>query len=160
MEKIRLRQLGPSLKWALTAFLLLTSLAFGVAALQSFERYRLDHEKTTQYYLGDPAEGEMAIPKPLGHLISVTHVHSFTMPLVFLAVWLGLHGVPLRSSWKKTICVGGTLSILIYNSAPYVVRYLNPHSAFLFTVGGVGLFFFYFWPAGAILFETWRGFKD
>jgi len=160
MEKIRLNQLPLSLKWAITAFLFLTSLAFGVAVWQSFERYELNHEKTSQYYLGDPAEGESAIPKPLGHLVSVTHVHSFTMPLVFLAVWIGLQGTPLASRWKVVICLGGFLSILTYNTAPYVVRYYSAHSAFLFTVGGIGLFLFFFWPAGAILYETWRGFKD
>jgi hypothetical protein len=101
----------------------------------------------------------MALPKPYGHLLSVTHIHSYTMPLVFLTVWLGLQGVPLRSAWKKIIIIGGALSILLYNTAPYLLRYVSPRAAFLFTVGGVGLFLFFLWPAGAILCETWWGFS-
>lgn len=148
-----------AMKWAVTAYLLLVSLGFFVAGLQSYERYRINHEKTKEYYLGNPAEGELAMPKPYGHLLSVTHIHSYTMPLVFLTVWIGLQGVPLRNAHKKFLIGGGFLSIGLYNAAPYLLRYYFPDSAFLFTVGGVGLFLFFFWPAFTVLFETWIGFS-
>jgi hypothetical protein len=154
----RLHHLNSSFKWAISAYVFLVALGFCVAGLQSYDRYRLSPEKTREYYLGNPAEGEMAFPKPYGHLISITHIHSYTMPLVFLTVWIGLQWVPLRSAWKKTAVVGGALSILLYNAAPYLLRYLFPRSVFLFPAGGTGLFLFFFWPAGAILYETWFGF--
>ena len=154
----RLYHVNSAFKWALTAYLFLVTLGFGVAGLQSYDRYHLNHEKTREYYLGDPAEGEMALQKPYGHLLSVTHVHSFTMPLVFLTVWLGLQGVPLRSAWKKSLVSGGVLSILLYNAAPYLLRYYSSHTAFLFSVGGIGLYFFFFWPVCLILYESWIGF--
>ena len=158
--KFRFSHLPSSFKWAITAFLLLASIGFGVAGLQSYERYKLNMEKTIHHYSGDPAEGEMAVPKPYGYLLSVTHVHSFTMPLVFLTVWIGLQGVPNRSALKKFFIFSGALTILLYNGAPYLVRYRSPDWVLLFPLAGIGLFIFFFWPAGMVLYETWFGFKD
>lgn len=159
MESPRLHIQSSGLKWAVTAYFLLTSVAFGIAGLMSREHYGLNHEQTVIYYLGDEASGGMQMPKLYPQLLQTAHVHSFTMPLVFLAVWLGLHFTPLRTGWKRTMIAGGMLSILIYNAAPFLLRYYSPNSATLFTIGGVGMFVFYFVPAGVILYETWIGFS-
>ena len=159
MESPRLYLQNSGLKWAITAFLLLTAVGFGVAGLMSREHYGLSHEQTILYYRGDETGGGMEMPKLYPQLLQAAHVHSFTMPLVFLTVWLGLHFTPLAPRWKKAIILGGTLSILIYNAAPFLLRYYSVRSATLFTVGGIGLFLFYFLPAGLILYETWIGFS-
>ena len=159
MENIRLHRLSSPFKWALTAYFFLLSLGFGMAGLMSYTTYGLNHEKTVHFYLGNLEEGD-AMPKPLSYLVPTTHVHSFTMPLVFLTLWIALQGVPSRAHFKRFVIFGGTLSILIYNSAPYLVRYVFPETVSLFTVGGIGLYLFFFWPMGAILYETWFGFKD
>ena len=155
----RLNHLSSTFKWALTAYLFLVILGFGMAGLMSYTTYGLSHEKTVHFYRGDPAEGD-SIPKPLAYLVPTTHVHSFTMPIVFFSVWLALQGVPLRSRWKKGMIVGGVVSILIYNAAPYLVRYFFPQTVVFFTLGGIGLFFFFLWPTFLVLYETWFGFKD
>ncbi|MCC6272162.1 MAG: hypothetical protein IT572_01735 [Deltaproteobacteria bacterium] len=159
MESPRLYRQNGGLKWAVTAYLLLTSVAFGIAGLMSRQHYGLSHEQTAVYYLGDEASGGMQMPKLYPQLLQTAHVHSFTMPLVFLSVWLGLHFTPLKPGWKRALVAGGALSILIYNAAPFLLRYYSPHAASLFTVGGLGLFVFYFAPAGLILYETWIGFQ-
>ncbi len=156
----RLSLLPSSFKWAISAFVLLTCLGFGGAALMSHDRYEWSHEKTIQYYLGDPAEGEAAFKKPYSHLIGITHVHSYTMPLVFFVIWILLQGVPTSSGFKKWMVLGGSASILLYNLAPYLVRYVSLKSVSVFTVGGIGLFLFYFLPAFFILFEIWFGKKE
>lgn len=156
MEKNRLSQLPKSCKWAITAFLLLTSIGFGVALLMSCEHYGISHQKTVTYYLGN--EQEMAFPKLFSQLLQTAHVHSFTMPLVFLMVWLGLQWTPLRSSFKTSSVLGGSISILLYNSAPFLLRYGSPKAVWLFSIGGTGLFVFFFIPAIAILYETWVGY--
>lgn len=158
MEKFKLSALSSSFKWAITAYLFLAGLGFGAAALQSYDRYRWNHEKTIQHYLGDLAEGEIALPKSYSYLLGVTHVHSFTMPLVFLTVWIALQGVPLRPGFKKAMILGGALSILLYNAAPYLVRFVAPSWVGLFTLGGVGLFLFFLGPVFFILYELWFGF--
>lgn len=157
MEKIRLKNLPSSLKWAISAYFLLASIGFIFAALMSHDRYDFDHQKTIQYYLGDPADGEAAFKKPLSHLLGVTHVHAFMLPLVFLTLWIALQGVPVRTGFKKLIVFGGALSILIYNAAPYLVRFVSADYVFLFTVGGIGLFLFFLGPSGIILREIWTG---
>ena len=159
MENPRLNRQNSGLKWAVTAYLLLSATAFGIAGLMSREHYGFDHERTVVYYLGDEASGGMQMPKLFPQLLQTAHVHSFTMPLVFLALWLGLHFTPIKCGWKCAWIGGGALSILLYNAAPFMLRYYSPHFASLFTVGGMGLFFFYFVPAGAILYETWIGFQ-
>jgi len=152
----RLSQLSSTFKWALTAYLFLVTIGFAMAGLMSYTTYGLSHEKTVHFYLGNPAEGD-TLSKPLAYLVPTTHVHSFTMPIVFLTVWVALQGVPLRPRWKKCIIVGGVVSILIYNAAPYMVRYFYPQTVVFFTVGGIGLFLFFLWPAFLVWYEMWFG---
>ncbi len=159
MEKNKfLSSLSLSFKFAVRAYILLSCLGFGVAALMSYQHYGFNHDKTVQYYLGDPAEGEMAFKKPYSQLVGVSHVHTYTMPLVFFVMWILLQGSAAGERMKKIIVGGGSLSILIYNGAPYVVRNGWVDGAWLFSVGGVGLFLFYFWPAILVLREL--GKKD
>ncbi|MCE9626055.1 MAG: hypothetical protein K8R69_11505 [Deltaproteobacteria bacterium] len=157
MESPRLHRQDVGLKWAVTCFLLLTGIAFLIAGLMSREHYGFSHAKTVAYYLGDEAQGGMELPKLFSQLLQTVHVHSFTMPLVFFALWLGLHFTPIASGLKKFFIFGGSLSVLTYNAAPFLLRYYSENSVHLFTVGGIGLFFFYFVPAGFILYETWFG---
>lgn len=158
MESTRLHHLKPSLKWALSAYLLLSILGFAVAALISHDRYAWDHKQTEVYYLGD--ESQMAYPKPFGSLIQAAHVHSFAMPLVFGALWLALNWVPLGEGLKKAVVIGGAVSVLLYNGAPFMVRYVSAQWVTLFTWGGVGLFVFYVIPALLALWEVWFGWGE
>ena len=157
---VRLKILPTSFKWALSLYFFLVTLGFGFAALMSHNRYDFDHEKTIQYYLGDPADGPDAFQKPYAQLLGVTHVHSFVLPLVFLTIWLALQYVPLRSQkFKVFLYLGGTFAILIYNAAPYLVRFVAPHWVIAFTIGGIGLFVFSFVPISLIFYEMLLGFK-
>jgi len=158
MEDPRFLRRSQTIKWVVTAYLGLSLLGFLVAGLISVQRYDLDHNLTTEYYLGN--EAKMAYPKLYSQLITTAHVHSFMMPVVFLLLWIGFLGVPIRGFWKGLFILGGTLSILIYNAAPFLVRYHSPQWVPLFSVGGVGLFFFYFLPAFLILYEAWIGFRE
>jgi hypothetical protein len=139
-----------------TAYLLLSVVGFTGAALMSHRHYGFDHQQTIVYYLGN--ESQMAFPKLYPQLLQSAHVHSFTMPLVFLPVWLGLHFTGLRKIWQRFFILGGALSIVVYNAAPFLLRYGSPHAVGLFTVGGIGLFLFYFAPAAVLFGETWFGF--
>ncbi len=154
----KLSQLSSAFKWALSAYLFLISLGFGIASLQSYDRYQWDHQKTIEHYLGSPDEGD-PIPKPYGYLLSVTHVHSFTMPLVFLSVWILLQGTSVSSAFKKICIIVGMLSILLYNASPYLVRYESPKLVSAFTIGGIGLFVSFFIPALLAFYEMWIGFR-
>lgn len=160
MDTPRLKNFDGGIKWAVTAYLLLASLGFGVALLMSYMHYGLDHQKTVVHYLGNEAEGGMEMAKLYSQLLQTAHVHSFTMPLVFLSVWIALAFTPLASGFKKLLVAGGALSVLIYNAAPFLVRYESKDWVFLFSVGGVGLFLFFFLPAALVLYETWWGLKD
>lgn len=158
MEIPRLNRLSLSLKWALTVYLILTCLGFAIAGFISHDRYGFEHERTQVYFLG--SEAEMAYPKLYGQLIQTVHVHSFSMPLLFLAIWLGLSGVALKRWIKMTFIFGGGISILVYNAAPFLVRYHSPKWVSIFSIGGVGLFLFYCLPALIILWEIWIGLRD
>lgn len=155
MGKLRLHQAERTVKWAVTAYFLLSVVGFSVASLMSHQRYGFDHGRTVTYYLGD--ESEMAFPKLYPQLLQTAHVHTFTMPLVFLPAWLGLAFTACRDSLKKALIAGGALSILVYNGAPFALRYGSPKAAVLFTVGGIGLFAFYLAAVALILAETWLG---
>ncbi len=153
----RLYRQNSALKWAVTAYLLLSSLGFGVAGLMSREHYGFSHQQTVVYYRGDESSGGMELPKLYSQLLQTLHVHSFMMPLVFFTMWLALHFTPLQDRSKKIFIAGGSLSILLYNAAPFLLRYYSEKSVSLFTIGGIGLFFFYLIPTLVILYETWFG---
>jgi len=155
MEKSRLHQLSSPAKWALTAYLLLTTLGFSVAALMSHLHYGWSHQQTKLYYLG--SETEMAFPKLYAELLQTAHVHSFTMPMVFFILWWSLTYLPLKSGFKKFFIVGGALSILVYNAAPFMLRFVSPKWVLLFSVGGIGLFVFFLSPTILVLYDTWFG---
>ncbi len=157
MEKNRrLSSLNSSFKLSIGLFILLTWVGFGVAGFMSFQHYSFDHDKTIQYYLGDPADGEAAFKKPYSHLVGVTHVHAYTMPLVFFVIWILLQGTTTRESFKKIIIIGGFLAILTYNAAPYLVRSGLTRGVWMFSLGGIGLYLFYFWPSMLVLRELFR----
>jgi hypothetical protein len=158
METPRLYRQNKVIKLAVSAYLCLSLLGFTAAALISHQRYQWDHVATTEFYLGN--EAKMAYPKLYSELIATAHVHSFVMPIVFLILWLGLPLTPIRNSWKTFFILGGTASILIYNAAPFLVRYHSAQWVWLFTLGGVGLFFFYLIPSSLVLSETWWGLKN
>ncbi len=157
MESPRLYRKSSGLKWAVSAFLFLSAIGFVVAGLMSREHYGLSHHQTITYYRGDETEGGMELPKLYSQLLQTAHVHSFTMPLVFFALWLTLHFTPVKTRWKQVFVAGGSLSILLYNAAPFLLRYYSLKAVNLFTVGGIGLFVFYFIPAGLVCYETWFG---
>lgn len=159
MENPRLKNFDSCVKWAVSAYLFLASLGFGVALLMSYMHYGLDHQKTVVHYLGNEAQGGMEMAKLYSQLLQTAHVHSFTMPLVFLPVWIGLAFTPLSPGFKKLLIAGGSLSVILYNAAPFLVRFHSPDWVSLFSVGGVGLFLFFFLPAALVLYETWWGLK-
>lgn len=155
MENQRLYLQNKTLKGIVTVYLTLCSLGFAVAALISHDRYKFNLETTKIFYLG--SDTQLAYPKLYGQLIQTAHVHSFTLPLVFLTVWLPLSLVPIRHFYKMIMIFGGALAIVAYNAAPFMVRYVSPDWLFLFPLGGISLFFFFFSPALLVLVETWWG---
>jgi len=157
METTRLYRQKPAIKWVISCYIMLIAIGFIVAGLISHQRYGSNHRQTSIYYRGD--EAEMAFPKLYSQLIQTAHVHSFTMPLVFLGVWAALVFTPVGIRWKKILIAGGALSVLMYNSAPFLLRYVSQKWVALFTVGGLGLFIFFFLPACLVLYETWFGFS-
>jgi hypothetical protein len=157
MDPMPILRQNKTLKWVITLYFFLSVLGFAVAGMISHQRYQWNHEATIEFYRGN--EAKMAYPKLYAELIGTAHVHSFVMPIVFFILWLVWLLIPIRPFWKNFFIAGGFASILIYNAAPFLVRYHSPHWVFLFTVGGVGLFFFYLIPCFIILFGIWRGDK-
>lgn len=157
MSQTRLKTQNFNLKFSLTIYLILSMIGFLIAALISKDRYNFSHQQTVIFYLGD--EAQMAFPKLFSQLIQGAHVHSFMMPVLFFIIWFAMTWVPVRSLWKTIFVLGGGASILLYNAAPFLVRYQSAQWVWLFTVGGIGLFFFYFVPALLICYETWIGFS-
>ncbi|HKX12564.1 MAG TPA: hypothetical protein VJP40_05380, partial [bacterium] len=118
----------------MTAYFFLASLGFLVAGLMSRLHYGLDHQRTIAHYLGNEAQGGMEMAKLYSQLIQTAHVHSFTMPLVFLSVWIGLAFTPISAGFKKLLIGGGFVSVILYNAAPFLVRFHSPDWVSLFTV--------------------------
>ena len=86
MPPFTYRRAAPSVKLAVTGFLVLAVAGLGVAALQIYVRTGLTAHGALLHYRGD--EATLQYPKSFNEMVEITHAHVFTMPL--LALVLGL----------------------------------------------------------------------
>ena len=86
--KWNLKTLPLSLKVLITAFVLTIAVGYSISLLHVFERAGMRADQTVRHYRGtEGAEGEVFIPQSYATLLSTTHVHTFSQPLL-----LGLVG--------------------------------------------------------------------
>lgn len=137
---LRLHQLSGAAKLAVVCYLTLLLVAFVFAALMSHNKYQWSDRYTQTYYLGESGEDALLLPKSYEHLLGVMHVHAFTMPLVFLSLWLLLNKIPWSQKFQKPLILTAFLGIAFYNMAPWLTRFYSAKAVILFTLGGIGMF--------------------
>jgi hypothetical protein len=122
-------------------FLLFMGISMGVAFLNFIERTRFTPEKVESYYLGNVREDEpeeaplpeegLRFPKSRRELLEITHVHTFSIPLIFFVLSRILSMTATREGLKLSTYVASFVGIVCNLIAPWLVRYVSPGFSFL-----------------------------
>ncbi len=122
-------------------FLILIGISMGVAFLNFVERTKFSPEKVRTYYLGNVREDEpenaplpeegLLFPKTKRELLEVTHVHTFSIPLIFFVLSRILSMTATREGVKLATYVASFVGIVCNLIGPWLVRYVSPGFSFL-----------------------------
>lgn len=155
---VRLNQLSPSLKIVITCFVVWIAVGFCVASLQIFARTGFRAEQAARHYHGGltAEEREIHTPPTFETLLSVSHVHTFSQP-----VMLGLMGLLLALTYvseaaKILLILLSFVGSLVSNATPWLIRYISPHWTFLLPLSNLLMMGTFFVMAGVILYDVWR----
>ena len=158
MEKTDRWSLGtlcPSLKVLVTCFILTLMAGYAVALLQVNERTRFDLAQTLLHYRG-AEEGGIHLPQSFGTLLSVSHVHTFSQPVMLVLVGLLFSLSRVTEKAKVIFILLSFAGSVLSNAAPWLIRYTDPRPAVLLPVSQMALFISFFVMAFVVLRDTWR----
>lgn len=131
----RLSSASLSNKTFFSFFLILMGLSMVVAFWNFYERTSFNPSKVTRYYLGNVREDEpedaplpeegLMFPKTKREMLEVTHVHIFTIPLIFFVMSRILSMTSMREGYRLATFVASFVGIVLNLSGPWLVRYVS-----------------------------------
>lgn len=132
----RLSSASLSNKLFFSFFLIFMGISMGVAFLNFVERTKFSPAKVEHYYLGNVREDEpedaplpeegLHFPKTKRELLEVTHVHTFSIPLIFFVLSRILSMTATREGLKIATYVASFVGIVCNLIGPWLVRYVSP----------------------------------
>ncbi|MFQ5862084.1 MAG: hypothetical protein ACE5IC_03080 [Candidatus Brocadiales bacterium] len=121
---------------AISFFLILMGLSMGVAFWNFYQRTSFSPEKVALYYLGNVREDEpedaplpeegLMFPKSYREMAESTHVHAFTIPLIFFVLSRILNMTMMREGVKIATHVTAFVGIVLNLTGPWLVRFVSP----------------------------------
>ncbi len=117
-------------------FLILMGISMAVAFWNFCERTKFSLKGVDHYYLGNVREDEpedaplpqegLLFPKTKRELLEVTHVHTFSIPLVFFVLSRILSMTTMREGLKMATYTASFVGIVCNLIGPWLVRYSSP----------------------------------
>lgn len=111
-------------------------LSMAMAFWNFYERTGFNPSRVTMYYLGNVREDEpeeaplpeegLMFPKTKREMLAVTHVHIFTIPLIFFVLSRILSMTGMREGYKMATFVASFVGIVLNLTGPWLVRYMSP----------------------------------
>ena len=97
---------------------------------------RLDPTGVAERYGGAAVDSTtveaMQFPKSLGEMLTITHTHLLSMAVIFVLSGLGLALCTRPSErWRQFLIAEPFAALLVSFSAMWLMRYVNPHFAWL-----------------------------
>src|SRR5262245_47843705 len=135
MQTFSYRTASTSLKLAVTGWLILATVALGVAGLQIHTQAGLVPSRALMHYQGD--EALLQYPMNFAVLVGITHAHAFALPLLALALSLGLIVSSVGEWLKRTVVVALFSGMFLELVVPWIVRYGPAWTVHLFPLIGV-----------------------
>ena len=140
-------------KVLITCFILLMGMAYCVGFAQIFAHAGMNTQHIKDYYRGN--ENKMIFEKPLKEMLSVTHVHLFSIAFAFFLLGLLFSFTQVRNFYKSFLYIMVALSVVADISMPYLIRYVSSSFACVLYISSslqaTGFFLFMLVP----LYEMW-----
>lgn len=139
----RLSQFSRPAKILCTGYLITLLIGYGVALLQVYDRSHFDMGHAVSYYRGDDlGEESVMLPQTYATMLSVTHVHTLSQPMMFSLLGL-VFLFSAASQTSKSILISLVFAgSVLSNLAPWLIRYssatmvyLLPFSQLMIAVG-------------------------
>ncbi len=149
---------SPSTKILITLYLVFNLFALWVSILQYADRAGMSHEASTEWLLGNEGDleaREFKAEKSDRELLSITHEHAFTLPMLF---FLLLHMVALctiSERWKIALYVLSFLALGGSFAGMWLVARVGPGWSWLLRASGVGMTLSIAVSSLLCLWETW-----
>ncbi len=109
-----------------TCFIVTLLLGYLIAVLQIYDRSHFDMQKTVQYYRGEESKDPNSIfmPQSFTSMLSVSHVHTLSQPLMFGLLALIFSFSILSEKTKAVFIILGFSGSVLSNLAPWLIRYV------------------------------------
>ncbi len=121
---------------AISFFLILMGLSMGVAFWNFYQRTSFLPERVVLYYLGNVREDEpedaplpeegLMFPKSSREMTESTHVHAFTIPLIFFVLSRILNMTTMSEGGRIATHVTAFVGIILNLTGPWLVRFVSP----------------------------------
>ena len=147
-----------STKVLITSFLITVLAGLWVALLQYTERAGTSAKEATEWVRGnesDLAATELRPEKSFRELLSITHEHAFSLPIL-LFVLLHLVGLcTLPEKLKITLYLAGFLALLGSLAGPWLIYGVDPAWNLLMRISGIIMTLVLAFSAVTCLYEMW-----
>jgi len=160
MEKIKLPSLAKfpvPLKVLCTFFIMTILMGYMISIIQIYDRTQFNMEKTKTHYRGSDTEEEATIhvPQSFRTMLSITHVHSLSQPLMFALMGLILvfSFIPNKA---KTLLISMAFSgSILSNSTSWLIKYGAGWLVWLFPISQVMIAISLLFTSIICLYEMW-----
>lgn len=160
MEKIKLTPLSKfpiPLKVLCTFFIITILMGYMVSIIQIYDRTQFSMEKTKIQYRGADTEDDTAlhVPQSFRTLLSITHVHSLSQPLMFALMGLIFIFSYVPDKAKTLLISLIFLGSIISNSTSWLIKYGAGGLVWLFPISQVMIAFSLLFMSIISLHEMW-----
>lgn len=125
MENKTLNQWPKALKVLATCFILSTLVGYFIGLVKIYQISHFGLRKATVYYAGDEGSNDTSLnlPQSFEAMLSITHVHAFSQPLVFALMGLIFVFTSVTERKKIGVIITLFMATLLGNVGPWLTKY-------------------------------------
>lgn len=156
-SSIRLQTLSFPLKVLITCFVGTMLLGYAAALLQVFDRTHFDLAHTLLYYRGAETgdEAGLMLPPSFKTLLSVTHVHSLSQPLMFGLLGFLFTLSMVTDAAKVIFIILPFAGSLLSNLSPWLIRFGTKGMVILLPLSQLAMASGFFVMSFVVLYDLW-----
>lgn len=156
-SNFRLSDSPLSLKVLITSFIATLGLGYSVSLLQIYQRTHFDMARILRYYRGAESGEDVGIvlPPTFATLLSVTHTHSFSQPVMYFLLGLLFVFTSASERWKVFFILLIFSGSVISNAAPWMIRYFSPEATLSLYLSQAMMLAAFLFMSVRILYELW-----
>ena len=153
MDNFRLSTASVSVKVLFTAFLLTMGVGYLAALANLYDKTEMTYQGIVKHYRG--SEEELIYTKEFSELLEFSHVHLFSMPMMFLLLGGIFTLTSLREKLKRVVVVIPFAAMLLEIASAWLTRYVAAPFAGLMLLSGMLLGFSFLIMFFVPLHEMW-----